>query len=84
MPEPDFPPQEAQNGVRGDRVRALRKARGWTQIELAVHAGIGQSAVSKIERGSKDVWVQTVVAIARVFGVSTDYLLGLSDNPDPR
>lgn len=38
-------------GIDGARVRDLRKARGWTQIDLAKASGVSQSALSRIERG---------------------------------
>lgn len=34
----------------GERVKALREARGWSQQQLADQAGIGQSQVSRIEK----------------------------------
>ena len=35
----------------GPQIRAARKARGWTQGELARRAGVGESTIGAIERG---------------------------------
>src|SRR6187402_3258204 len=45
----------AMDAIRfGLGIRALRRRRGWTQEGLATHAGVSQSAVSRIERGKGD------------------------------
>jgi transcriptional regulator with XRE-family HTH domain len=55
-----------------DRVRSLRKDRGWSQAELAERAGV---AVNKIEAGTTPNPSQDVVAaIARAFGMTADAL----------
>ncbi|GIV73509.1 MAG: hypothetical protein KatS3mg049_2065 [Caldilinea sp.] len=43
----------------------------------------GQSHISNIEQGAKLPSVPLLVALAQMFDVSTDYLLGLSDRPRP-
>lgn len=57
----------------GDRVRQLRKERGWTQTELAKRAKIAQSSVAELEtkpnRGSR-----YIVKIAVALGVSAYWL----------
>ena len=66
----------------GKRIAELRKARKWTQQELADKLYVTDKAVSKWEQGLGSPELSTVVALAKVFGVSTDYLLmGLPHNP---
>ena len=66
----------------GKRIAELRKARKWTQQELADKLYVTDKAVSKWEQGLGSPELSTVVALAKVFGVSTDYLLmGLPYNP---
>lgn len=68
-------------GIRGDRVRALREARGWTQYELAYRCHIAVSFLSDIERGQGNPGSVIVAKLADALETSTDYLLGRTDDP---
>lgn len=57
------------------RVRELRKRAGMTQKALADATGLCQSAISRIERGQRDVSLATLSAIARALGVPVKSLL---------
>lgn len=61
----------------------LRTAKGYTQEELGVAAGLGGGTVSRWERGAEAKPRRTALgAVARVLGVSVDYLLtGTKDAP---
>lgn len=61
------------------RLYELRKAKNMTQQRLAVDLGIDQTSISSYECGKYLPTVEVLVKIAEYFGVSTDYLLGLSD-----
>ena len=55
----------------GQKIKELRKARGWSQTELGQRLGIQKSAVSKYERGAITKFSQEQLKeIADVFGVS--------------
>lgn len=70
--------------VVGDRVRKARIRMDLTQRELAVQLEWGEAHVSRLELGGvRDPKGSTIVRLARALGVSTDYLLGLSDDPRP-
>jgi transcriptional regulator with XRE-family HTH domain len=56
----------------GHRLRELREARGWSQQDLAIKAGITQSGISYLEIGKKDPGWETVQALARALEVSTE------------
>ena len=59
-----------------------KKCKGMGQNEIAEKIGISPSVLSKLCSGnSKAPSADTVLAIAKYFNVSTDWLLGLSDNP---
>ena len=61
----------------------LRELRGTTsQCEFAAKIGVKQTSYSSWERGVKDPAAQTVAQISSTFGVSADWLLGLSDKRD--
>lgn len=57
-----------------ERLKAARDKRGWTQKELAEHAGVSVVTVQNCESGS-GVNSKTIVRIAKALQVSIDYLL---------
>ena len=59
----------------GEKLQMLRKARGWSQEELAQQINVSRQALSKWESGASIADTENVVALSRLFGVSTDYLL---------
>lgn len=59
----------------GEKLLNLRRARGWTQEELADKIGVTRQALSKWEASSALPDTKNVVALAKLFGVTTDYLL---------
>jgi len=64
----------------GKRIRALRKSRGWRQIDLAAHANIGKNHISELERGAREIGLRNLEAIAKALETTPDALLrGLSD-----
>lgn len=66
----------------GPRIAALRKAAGLNQQTLAARLGVSASAIGMYEQGRREPSAQTLVAMAEVFGVSTDFLLtGRSKTP---
>jgi transcriptional regulator with XRE-family HTH domain len=67
--------------LRADRLRSWREKRGWSQRELARHCGLGEAQVNKYESGQTDPSAKYLKALAETLGLSTDYLLGLTDNP---
>ena len=58
-----------------EKILNLRKARGWSQEELAERIGVTRQAVSRWESGSAKPDADKIVAICDLFGVSADYLL---------
>lgn len=67
-----------------DRIPELREQRGWSKAELAEIIGIDASTMGRIESGeTKSVGDDVILALAKAFGVSTDFLLGVSDDPEP-
>ncbi len=59
----------------GDRIQALRCQQGLTQAELARRLCTSPSAIGMYEQGRREPPLDTVVHLAREFGVTTDYLL---------
>lgn len=72
-------------GSLGDRVRELRERDKLTQGELAARIGTSASTLSRIEKGEiESPGSDIVVKLARMFRVSTDFLLGITDYPDQK
>ena len=61
----------------GQRLAALRRARGLTQTELADKLGVGQAVVSQYERGVTGLDGRLVLQLCRILKVPSDELLGL-------
>jgi transcriptional regulator with XRE-family HTH domain len=59
----------------GKRIRDLRKARGWRQIDLAEQARINENYVSDLEHGHKEVCLRTLQTLAHAFEMKTSELL---------
>ena len=59
----------------GQRIAVLRRAAGMSQTQLAAALQVSSSAVGMYEQGRREPSGQTLVALARLFGVTTDYLL---------
>lgn len=68
----------------GERVRALRQAKGWSGAQLARKAGISQGYLSDVENGKVASPTGDIVGrLARSLGTSADFLLGQTDDPSP-
>ena len=66
-----------------DRIQDLMKSRKVTQAELATRIGCSESMLSRFISGKTDkLGDENIIRIARVFNVSTDFLLGEVDIPD--
>lgn len=67
----------AKPSVFGIRMRRLREDRGWNQKELAERSGVDHGWINRLERGKgHNVSLDVARKIARVLGVSVDYLAG--------
>lgn len=67
----------------GDRLKYLRKLRDYKQSDLGELLGLSPSAIGLYERSAREPSLEVIGKIAREFDVSTDYLLGLTDDPKP-
>lgn len=63
-------------------LRQLRKERRMTQIALQMATGIEQALLSKYETGERLPPTDTLIRLADYFGVSIDYILCRTDNPN--
>lgn len=71
-------------GVKiGKRISKLRDKKNVTQQEMASVLFVERVRVSQWEQGTRAIKAENIVEIANYFGVSTDYLLGLSETKSP-
>jgi transcriptional regulator with XRE-family HTH domain len=63
-----------------ERLRQLRTEKGWSQDHLAKKIGISNSVVGRYELGDTYPSTENLIKIARIFSVSLDFLVGISDN----
>ena len=65
----------------GERINELRIAHGWNQVQLAEKLNITKQTVSNWENENIQPSIEMLIRIAKLFRVSSDYLLGLDDTP---
>lgn len=63
----------------GEKLRVLRTEKKLTQKQVADRIGLAISAVSSYESGTRYPSYETLIKLSRIFHVSTDYLLGLTE-----
>jgi transcriptional regulator with XRE-family HTH domain len=69
----------------GARVALARGKVGWTRRELAKRASLHEQHLAKVERGQRPrLEADTVVKLAKALGCTSDYLLGLAEDPTPQ
>lgn len=65
-----------------NRLKQLRNSKGYTQVALQMRTGIEQALLSKFETGERTPPTETLVLLAEFYGVSIDYILCRTDNPE--
>ena len=62
-----------------ERMKLLRTEQHYSQQKVASLLGIALRSYQYYERGQREPTVSVIIALAKLYGVSTDYLLGVSD-----
>ena len=65
------------------RLKDIREDRDLTQQEVAEYLHVKQNTYSQYESGKRQLPVDVLIALAVYYQVTTDYLLGISDIPNP-
>lgn len=68
--------------VMQNRLKELRKGRGYTQVFLQMHTGIEQALLSKFENGERIPTTESLMRLAEFYNVSIDYILCRTDKPE--
>lgn len=64
-----------------NRLRDLRIDKDLKQKELATYLNCTQVTYSRYELGKRDIPNEVLVALAKFYNTTTDYILGLTNNP---
>jgi len=64
----------------GERIRSLRKKKGWRQIDLSQHSGVHEVHISDLERGSREICLNTMLALSKALGTKLSDLVRNLDN----
>ena len=68
--------------VLAKRIKWLREQRRLTQKEVAAEIGMSLNGLQKIEGNERNPKLEVLISIAKLFNVSTDFLLGLNDHSE--
>lgn len=68
-------PSPRPNIVFGQRLRAVRKERGWTLRFLAARAGVHWTYLGQVERGERNVSLLTILRLAKALSIDPGVLL---------
>ncbi len=63
------------------RLKEIRKARGISQLKLALDLNMNQNTISRYETGEREPGIHELILLADYFHVSVDYLLERTDDP---
>lgn len=64
----------------GQRISEIRKALGWSQVDLAKRLGVAKQTVSNWENDNIQPSIEMLIRLAKLLSVTTDYLLGLDND----
>ncbi len=63
------------------RIRDLREDHDLTQKQVAKKLNCSQQVYSNYELGQRDIPTDLLIKLSKMYNVSTDYILGITDNP---
>jgi transcriptional regulator with XRE-family HTH domain len=73
--EPDDAAIPSERKAFAENLTRLRRQRNWTQAELADASGVGQSHISRLEKGTWEPRLATIMSLAKALGVQPGELL---------
>lgn len=66
------------------RIRELREDHDKTQNDIAKYLDMKQPQYFRYENGLRDIPSDVLIALAKYYNTTTDYILGLTDNPEKK
>lgn len=67
----------------GERIVSLRSSNGMTRVQLAEKLGLPMTTLRNYEIGTREPGHKFILDVAHLFNVTTDYLLGMTDDAHP-
>lgn len=64
----------------GQRLTMLRKARGWSQEQLALQSGMARSYLGGVERGQRNIALENIVKLAKTLELRPSVLFEFADD----
>lgn len=64
------------------RIRDLRQDNDLTQKQVAKMLNCSQQVYSNYELGQRDIPTEVLISLSKIYNVSVDYILEISDNPN--
>ncbi len=64
-----------------NRLKDLRRGKGYTQIKVAMDLNLSQNSISRYETGEHEANYELLIRFADYYDVSIDYILCRTDNP---
>jgi len=68
--------------IIGKRLKKLRSQTDWTQQDIADKLDVSKSTYGYYENGDRNLNASVLLELSKIFKVSIDYILGISDYPE--
>ena len=77
-PNPLKLPEEERRKLFGERIKMIRKLRGFTRSEFAKLLGVSRPLIAAYETGTREPSLKNLIALVQTLNIDTNWLLGLS------
>ena len=77
-PNPLTLPEDERRKLFGERIKMIRKLRGFTRSEFAKLLGVSRPLIAAYETGTREPSLKNLIALVQALNIDTDGLLGLS------
>lgn len=71
-------PEEERRKLFGERVKMIRKLRGFTRAEFAKQIGVSRPLIAAYETGTREPSIKNLIALVQTLNIDSNWLLGLS------
>ena len=65
-----------------ERIKFLRQKNNMSQEDLSALLGIGQQTLSQYEKNKRKLPIDLLISYSKIFNVSIDYIMGITDNTE--